>query len=74
MENKRISTRQKLLVSHLGIDSAIINIKDSFEGMLHEVEKKLPGTVSKQTVTNLPARLRMAATLCRRAVYERTGS
>ena len=52
----------KLLVSHLGIDSAIINIKDSFEGMLHEVEKKLPGTVSKQTVTNLPARLRMAAT------------
>ena len=52
----------KLLVSHLGIDSAIINIKDSFEGMLHEVEKKLPGTVSKQTETNLPARLRMAAT------------
>lgn len=52
----------KHLVSHLGIESATINIKDSFDGMLGEVEKKLPGSVSKQTVTNLPARLRMAAT------------
>lgn len=52
----------KYLVSHLGIESATINIKDSFDGMLGELEKKLPGSVSKQTVTNLPARLRMAAT------------
>lgn len=52
----------KLLVAHLGIDHTIINIKDSFDGMLKEIEKKLPCDVSKQTVTNLPARLRMAAT------------
>lgn len=52
----------KLLVSHLGIDHTIINIKDSFDGMLKEVQAKLPVEVTKQTVTNLPARLRMAAT------------
>ena len=49
-------------VAHLEIDSVIINIKESFDGMLGEIEKKLPKDVSKQTVTNLPARLRMAAT------------
>lgn len=52
----------KHLVAHLEIDSVIINIKESFDGMLGEIEKKLPKDVSKQTVTNLPARLRMAAT------------
>lgn len=52
----------KHLVAHLEIDSVIINIKESFDGMLGEIEKKLPKDISKQTVTNLPARLRMAAT------------
>lgn len=52
----------KLLVSHLGIDYAIVNIRDSYEGMLKELQEKLPAEVSKQTRTNLPARLRMAAT------------
>ena len=52
----------KLLVSHLGIDHAVVNIRDSYEGMLKELQEKLPAEVSKQTRTNLPARLRMAAT------------
>lgn len=52
----------KLLVSHLGIDYAVVNIRDSYEGMLKELQEKLPAEVSKQTRTNLPARLRMAAT------------
>lgn len=52
----------KLLVSHLDIEHTVINIKKSFDGMLGEIEDKLDYQVSKQTVTNLPARLRMAAT------------
>ncbi len=52
----------KHLVAHLDIDHVVVNIRDSFDGMLGEIEKKLPVDVSKQTVTNLPARLRMAAT------------
>ena len=51
----------KLLVSHLGINHTIINIKDAYEGMLGELKDKLPCEVSVQTTTNLPARLRMAA-------------
>ena len=52
----------KLLVSHLGIDHTIINIKVGFDGLLGEITDKLPCEVTKQTRTNLPARLRMAAT------------
>ena len=52
----------KLLVSHLGIDHTIINIKAGFDGLLGEITDKLPCEVTKQTRTNLPARLRMAAT------------
>ena len=52
----------KLLVSHLGIDHSIINIKAGFDGMIGEIRDKLPCEVSRQTTTNLPARLRMAAT------------
>ena len=51
----------ELLVSHLGIDYCVINIKDGFEGMMNEIEKKLPVPVTRQTRVNLPARLRMAA-------------
>lgn len=51
-----------LLVNHLGIEHAVINIKDSFEGLTGELKEKIPVEVSKQTLTNLPARLRMAAT------------
>lgn len=52
----------KLLVSHLGIDHTIINIKAGFDGLLGEIADKLLCEVTKQTKTNLPARLRMAAT------------
>jgi len=52
----------KHLVAHLDIDHTIINIKDSFDGMMGQLEKKMPVEITKQTRTNLPARLRMAAT------------
>lgn len=52
----------KLLVSHLGIEHSIININAGFTGLLGEIEDKLPCEVTKQTKTNLPARLRMATT------------
>ena len=52
----------KLLVSHLGIDHTIINIKAGFDGLLGEITDKLSCEVSNQTKTNLPARLRMATT------------
>lgn len=52
----------KLLVSHLGIDHTIINIKDGCEGLLSQIKENLPVPVSKQTETNLPARIRMTAT------------
>ncbi|MGC2872340.1 NAD(+) synthase [Ihubacter sp. rT4E-8] len=52
----------KLLVSHLDIEHCIINIKDSFDGMMHGVTAQMPVEISKQTKVNLPARLRMAAT------------
>ncbi len=50
------------LVTHLGIEHSIINIKAPFEAMVSELSDKLPCEMSKQTRTNLPARLRMAAT------------
>jgi len=49
------------LVKHLGIKHYEINIKDCFDGLMKEVENALP-EVNVQTVTNLPPRLRMAAT------------
>lgn len=52
----------KQLVAHLGIDYSIINIKESFDGMMKEIQDKLPCEIQQQTITNLPARLRMAAT------------
>ncbi len=51
-----------LLVSHLGIDHVTVNIRAAYEGLLHELEEKMPVPLSRQTTTNLPARLRMAAT------------
>jgi NAD+ synthase len=46
----------KLLVSHLGIKHYIINIKDAVDGVTNAV----PFELSKQSRTNLPARIRMA--------------
>ena len=52
----------KMLVSHLGIEHTVINIRAGFDGLLSEIEQQLPFPVTKQTRTNLPARLRMATT------------
>ncbi len=52
----------KLLVQHLGIEYSVINIKSMYEEALAEIEKNIPEPISDQTVTNLPARLRMAVT------------
>ena len=46
----------KLLVEHLDIKHYIINIKDAVEG----ITKAIPFELSKQSVTNLPARIRMS--------------
>ncbi len=52
----------KMLVNHLGIDYTVINIKTTFDAMMKELGETLPVEVTKQTRTNLPARIRMAAT------------
>lgn len=49
------------LVAHLGIKYYEINIKTCFDGLMGEINKALP-KVQTQTCTNLPPRLRMAAT------------
>lgn len=51
----------KALVAHLGIEYTIINIKAGFDGLFEEIQDKLSCPITKQTRTNLPARLRMAA-------------
>ena len=44
-----------LLVNHLDIKHYVINIKDAVEG----VKKNIPFDLSRQSTTNLPARIRM---------------
>lgn len=52
----------KLLVKHLDINHSIINIKGAFDSLLDGLKAELPKLVETQTVTNLPARIRMATT------------
>lgn len=47
----------KLLVEHLGIKNYVINIKDAVDGVKNNLPDDL--NISSQTVTNLPARIRM---------------
>ena len=49
------------LVEHLGIKHYVINIKDCFDGLVNQLNSQLE-KVETQTITNLPPRLRMAAT------------
>ena len=49
------------LVEHLGIKHYTINIKDCFDGLVNQLNSHLD-KVETQTITNLPPRLRMAAT------------
>ena len=46
----------KLLVSHLGIESVVVNVKDAVEG----IKNAVPFPLSAQSLTNLPPRVRMA--------------
>ena len=51
------------LVAHLGIRNYTINIKDCFDGLFSQLqESRGAQNIQPQTVTNLPARLRRAAT------------
>ena len=51
------------LVKHLGIKSFTINIEDSFNGLVNEIKKAAgEDAIQTQTITNLPPRIRMAAT------------
>lgn len=47
------------LVEHLGIESAVINIKDAYEGVVGEMMKNF-GRFEGQAKVNLPPRLRMS--------------
>ena len=60
-EQKDIDASKKL-VEHLGIEHTIINIRGAFDSILGEMAEKMPVETSQQTITNLPARLRMAVT------------
>lgn len=51
-----------LLVKHLDIPYTVINIKDPCDSIFESLGENLPVEVSKQTKTNLPARIRMAVT------------
>lgn len=46
----------KLLVEHLGIKHYIVNIKDAVDGVI----KNIPFELSKQSIENLPPRIRMS--------------
>ena len=50
----------RMLVDHLGIDSCVVNIGDTVRTLKHEIKPQLGDHWSKQTSTNLPARIRMA--------------
>ena len=49
------------LVNHLGIKHYTVNIKDCFDALVDQLNSQLE-KVETQTITNLPPRLRMAAT------------
>ena len=49
-----------MLVEHLGIDSCVVNIGNTVRTLKHEIKPQLGDHWSKQTSTNLPARIRMA--------------
>ena len=51
-----------MLVEHLGIPHAIINIEEPFTSIMTALSENLPVPTSAQTRINLPPRLRMAIT------------
>lgn len=49
----------RMLIDHLGIDSCVVNIGNTVHTLKHEIKPQLGDHWSKQTSTNLPARIRM---------------
>lgn len=49
----------RMLVDHLGIDSCVVNIGNTVRTLKYEIKPQLGDHWSKQTSTNLPARIRM---------------
>lgn len=49
----------RMLIDHLGIDSCVVNIGNTVRTLKHEIKQQLGDHWSKQTSTNLPARIRM---------------
>lgn len=49
----------RMLIDHLGIDSCVVNIGNTVRTLKHEIKPQLGDHWSKQTSTNLPARIRM---------------
>lgn len=47
-----------MLVNHLEIKSYVVNIRDSIDGILDKIKAEI--NITKQTVENLPARIRMS--------------
>ena len=58
-EQKDINMAQ-LLVDHLDIDSITVNLFNAVRSIKHEIKPALNDRWSKQSSTNLPARIRMA--------------
>ena len=50
----------QMLCNHLGIENYTVNIFDACRDIKHEIRDELGGKWSKQSATNLPARIRMA--------------
>ena len=50
----------RMLVDHLGINSCVVNIGNTVRTLKYEIKPQLGDHWSKQTSTNLPARIRMA--------------
>lgn len=50
---------EDMLIDHLGIDSCVVNIGNTVRTLKHEIKPQLGDHWSKQTSTNLPARIRM---------------
>lgn len=48
-----------LCASHLGIDYVIVNIGETVDSIVHEMNTKREITVTEQALTNVPARVRM---------------
>ena len=65
----------RMLVDHLGIDSCVVNIGNTVRTLKHEIKPQLGDRWSKQTSTNLPARIRMTTLveLQIRVIFQKIG-